>query len=416
MDLQPFPLGNRWSDLVDYDGDGVELRSPKTKKRKNPKSNNSTTKFPELPNPTPIKNYDIPKYITVKSTDLNNPLSKHSVFAIKKAIDAISTKIEKISMLRDNSLLILTKSKRVAELFIKTKNLGGFCPVEIAYHLNLNFCKATIFDKNLINVSDQEILDDLKNQGVVQIYKFLNKEKQPSGSILLTFDMFEVPKRVDIAWYSVSTREFFPNPMRCRNCQKLGHTQKRCKGNPICQNCNLPDHSEPKTDCSRIMCANCLKEHPSSSTECPSYQMEKKILKIKTINKISMGQARRKYADLVNKQKEEIAKATADTSFSETLKKPSPNSNQTQPLIKKQSPTIQNNSSQLSDNHNTNSTKSINHTQNNEAAADGSPNIFKNFSNSPELLSTLNKYANTKPIINKHLNLLSSESESAMEE
>ena len=109
--------------------------------------------------------------------------------------------------------------------------------------------------------------------------------------------------------------------MRCKVCQKLGHTQKRCKGNPTCNNCNLPDHSNPKTACSRTMCANCLGEHPSSSIDCPTFQQEKKILKIKTKNKISMGQARRKYADIISQQAADNVKATNENSFSETLKK-----------------------------------------------------------------------------------------------
>ena len=430
MSVQQFPSGNRWKDLVDYEGDGDELFVQKNKRKRNTQN---TTSFPNLPPPKSNINYDIPKYIVIKSNHQSNPLQNHSVFAIKKALDAISTNVLKINMLKDNSLLILTKNKKIAEQFIKTTNLGGFCSVSASYHQNLNYCKATIYDRNLINVDEKEILECLKSQGVVEIYKFLNKERKPSGSILLTFDMFEVPKSVDIAWYSIFTREYYPNPMRCRVCQKLGHTNKRCNGNPICNNCNLPEHIDPatktKTDCTRTMCANCLGEHPSSHAECPSYQQEKAILKLKIKNKISLAAARSKYAHIIKTQIEDQEKANSANSYSETLKNSNPpnsttpNQNSKNNVQQTTSSTPPSSTNQLlnkSKNHNT-TTKNTNlplsnltttsfsasssskSTLTNSNSGDDSPNfnkthpMFKKFSNSAELLSSLsNKYVNKK--------------------
>ena len=73
-------------------------------------------------------------------------------------------------MLRDGSLLILAKTQKIADKFIKTTNFGGLCPVSISYHATLNSYQGTIYDRNLINVCEEEILTDLNDQGVLKIH------------------------------------------------------------------------------------------------------------------------------------------------------------------------------------------------------------------------------------------------------
>ena len=83
--------------------------------------------------------------------------------------------------------------------------------------------------------------------------------------------------------------------MRCRNCQLLGHTTKRCKGNTSCETCNLPPHNPD--NCTRVSCANCFEDHPSSSKECKRYQQARETLKIKTLKKCSMAEAKKLYKE-----------------------------------------------------------------------------------------------------------------------
>ncbi|XP_017472371.1 PREDICTED: uncharacterized protein LOC108363506 [Rhagoletis zephyria] len=269
------------------------LNSPKCKRKK---SSNAKESFPSLPIPTKNHNQSDPKFVVIKSTDSSHSLSKYSVFAKKKALDGISTEYSSVSILRDGSLLVLTKSNKVAEKFLKCKNFGGLCPVSIDLHGTLNTCKGTIFDLNPANTDEQEILDGLKSQGVVAVYKFTkiqNGEKVPTGRIVLTFNLYKVPADIDIAWYSVKVEEYFPTPMRCLNCQLLGHTTKKCNNNRTCETCNFPPH-HPEV-CLRTMCANCLGAHSASYKDCPLYEQQKQILKIKTQNKCSYNEARRLY-------------------------------------------------------------------------------------------------------------------------
>ncbi|XP_017463355.1 PREDICTED: uncharacterized protein LOC108356763 [Rhagoletis zephyria] len=115
----------------------------------------------------------------------------------------------------------------------------------------------------------------------------------PTGKMVLSFDLYHLPKTLDVAWYKVKVKPYFPNPMRCRNCQRLGHTKNRCSNAATCEGCNLPPHQP--TTCTRDQCANCCDTHPSSDKNCPRFKQMKDVLQIKTIHKCSLGEAFKKY-------------------------------------------------------------------------------------------------------------------------
>ena len=156
---------------------------------------------------------------------------------------------------------------------------------------SLNYTKGTIYTPYLNNVSDDEIVSELASQSVVEIYKFtrnIDGKQIPSGVILISFDLYNLPDKINVSWHSVKVREYIPNPMRCKNCQLLGHTSKRCQNPTSCVNCNLPPHLQ----CTRTYCANCAEKHPASAKECQQFIQQKEILTIKTTKKCSMREAR----------------------------------------------------------------------------------------------------------------------------
>ncbi|XP_055918565.1 uncharacterized protein LOC129950665 [Eupeodes corollae] len=253
----------------------------------------STSNFPLLPNVSNLKN---PRFILISPKDeKKQPLSEISVFILNKAIDGVSKEYENISLLRDGNILILTKSQSIADKFLKISNLGQV-PVTVTLHSSLNSSKGIVYAPCLINIKEEEIVNELKQQGVTDVYKFQKKTDngmRPSGLMLFTFDRYNYPPTIDIAWYKTKVQEYIPNPMRCKNCQILGHTAKRCTNKKICEICSLLAHEN--LECTQIKCANCSNDHASSSKTCPKYLQSKEILTIKTRNKCSMGEAKRIY-------------------------------------------------------------------------------------------------------------------------
>ena len=81
-------------------------------------------------------------------------------------------------------------------------------------------------------MSEVEIRDELKDQGVVGVNRVtLKKEGKviPTNTLFLTFGSLELPKEITVGYLKVKVALFVPNPMRCFNCNKFGHTSQRCK-------------------------------------------------------------------------------------------------------------------------------------------------------------------------------------------
>ena len=49
-------------------------------------------------------------------------------------------------------------------------------------------------------------------------------EKVPTNTLFLTFNTPYLPKEITVGYLKVNVALFVPNPMRCFNCNKFGHT------------------------------------------------------------------------------------------------------------------------------------------------------------------------------------------------
>lgn len=215
----PPKLGdNRFSLLAD---------APRAKKKRS--NQNILEVFPELP----IIRKPDPKFVVISATSGDKNLQQHSCFSVHRALKLICSDILSVSELRDGNLLLLIGNKSSAEKLLTTKALPGICSIECKYHSNLNSTKGTIYAPYLNEIPDAEIIDELSSQGVIDIYKYQKKNPdgvmKPCGVILITFDRYCIPEKLDISWHKVKVRQYYPNPMRCKNCQLLGHTKKLCK-------------------------------------------------------------------------------------------------------------------------------------------------------------------------------------------
>ena len=45
----------------------------------------------------------------------------------------------------------------------------------------------------------------------------------PTGAAIFTFDFINRPEKIKFGQGIVNVDEFIPHPMRCLNCQRLGH-------------------------------------------------------------------------------------------------------------------------------------------------------------------------------------------------
>ena len=64
----------------------------------------------------------------------------------------------------------------------------------------------------------------------------------PTNTLFLTFGSPELPKEITVGHLKVKAALFVPNPIRCFNCNKSGHTSQRCKVAAKFQWCGKDKH------------------------------------------------------------------------------------------------------------------------------------------------------------------------------
>lgn len=268
--------------------------SPKRKKNNDFNINNSFDfpKFIQKQNSN-SKKQQSPKYIVIKSKINDKPLQNFNIFLLSKALESISSEpLQKITFTRDGNLLILTRNETQANKFLKTTTLSGLIPVEISLHTTLNITKGVIFCPSLKELSEKEITDGLRDQGVVEckkITKYNDGKTENTPLHILHFNQFSLPREIKIGFLNCKVEPFIPTPIQCKNCFKLGHTKKYCNGNESCEICSSTTH-EP-SPCTKIECVNCKHPHRSNNKKCPVIQQRQEILRIKTINNCTYREA-----------------------------------------------------------------------------------------------------------------------------
>lgn len=246
--------------------------------------------------------YEFAEFYIMKREDQGTDLSSVSPFYIEAAIKNQAGDGAMVKRLKDGTLLIRAKSEAQTKRLLAIKKLGNHeYNVSVKEHGSLNETQGIIYCRDSIFLTEQEIEDGLnaQNQKVSKVYKMKkmhNKVLVDSGLCIITFKSTNLPENIKFGFLQINVDTYIPNPMKCKNCFRFGHTKKKCNGNRVCVSCSESFH-EPTT-CSDIKCINCGGLHTNTSKECPIYKREHEIQKIKVLERISYIDAKRKYAGL----------------------------------------------------------------------------------------------------------------------
>ena len=185
-----------------------------------------------------------PRFIVMTSASEEKPLSKLSPFAVQKGFQAIAGTLKSTKRLRDGSFLVECSRRAQAENLLKTTTFVDR-PVHVSMHKTLNSSRGVIRCRELSLLSEAEIGEELKSQGVVEVHRVTVKKEGkviPTNTLFLTFNRPDMPKELRVGYLKVKVDLFIPNPLRCFNCNKFGHTSQRCKTTAKCQRCGKDKH------------------------------------------------------------------------------------------------------------------------------------------------------------------------------
>ena len=104
--------------------------------------------------------------------------------------------VKSVKKLRNQTLLVETTRKSQTENLLRTKTFFNL-PVQVSEHKTLNSSKGIIRDRALKGESDDNIRENLQEQGVIAAKRFKVKKGHDfvdTNTILLTFNSVVPPK------------------------------------------------------------------------------------------------------------------------------------------------------------------------------------------------------------------------------
>ena len=183
--------------------------------------------------------------------------------------------------------------------------LMGSIPVKVTPHWTLNWRKFVIKCVELDNIDEEEIKNELEPHEIIAV-------KRISGRFSLyamTIKGQDIPEKINIGYLKKETRPYIPNPQRCFQCQKFGHTKNSCKGKAVCAGCGEEGHNvddwwyDPK-------CVNCEGDHRAISKDCPIWKQEEDIVTLKYRENISIADAWKRVQPISDPSKNSYASVT----------------------------------------------------------------------------------------------------------
>jgi hypothetical protein len=254
-------------------------------------------------------------YVSIETINYDKKAAALPVVMMKKFIEQYFPGTKEMTKTRDGRVIILTRDETVAQrAILNAKRFYEMCDIEVKPMDSMNSTTGTIFDRDLLTATVEEIRAELSIHKVTKVERIERKvgdQMVPSGLHIITFACRELPETVTAFFMRIRVQQYYPNPMRCIRCCKYGHTKNWCGSKEeYCKECGQLRHANT---CEKKKCRNCPEddaknEHGSFDPKCPVRLDEIKIIRMKVDCGISLAMARKKFEDA--KVKMTFAEAT----------------------------------------------------------------------------------------------------------
>lgn len=260
------------------------------------------------------------KYVIIEGDENIKDINSIHPFMLKKFLESNFPGFTELKKLKDGKCMFKTGTMAQANKFsgdlIDMYDVGK---VRVNCMNNMNEVRGVIIGKELMHLTEDQIKEavlPLKVTEVRRIKRQLNGSLIESPVHVITFDQSELPKEIKIVNFVYHPRLYIPSPYQCMKCLEHGHSAKFCKADDVlCRLCSAKKEENHK--CTEKSCKNCPTEtndHSPTSNECPVYQFEKIVQKMRVQKKISYKQAKHELLKMI-----ESKLNINEKSFSQTL-------------------------------------------------------------------------------------------------
>ena len=181
--------------------------------------------------------------IEAPEPDHSLSLSKLSPFALGKALQAQIGTLKTVKRLQRGHILVETEKQNYSRMLLGLTQLAGV-PVR-SPHRSLNTSRGVIRSRNIADCNTEEIVEELQPQGVTAasiIHVRDGDSRRRTNTVILTFASPQPPKHITAGYFRVPLEPYIPNPLRCYDCQKYGHSSRACKSTALCVHCGESGH------------------------------------------------------------------------------------------------------------------------------------------------------------------------------
>ncbi|GFW94801.1 uncharacterized protein TNCV_4248411 [Trichonephila clavipes] len=180
-----------------------------------------------------------------------------SPFLIEKAITGAIGEVKSIRKMRSGDLFLEVSSSNQATALIKLQKLAHL-DLTVAPHTNLNFSRGVISPADFLNVSTEEIKENMKAQKVCDVRRItIRRDGQVLNTkhLILTFSTPDLPQTVKMAYIRCPVRPYIPTAALL-SVPTIRPLENVCRGQPTCPRCGESGHDS--VDCTKKeQCLNC---------------------------------------------------------------------------------------------------------------------------------------------------------------
>jgi len=223
----------------------------------NNRNNNTGASGTSINRTTVLESF--PQHIILESTQSDNQLTKLSPFVVSKALQAAVRTLSGVKRLQNGTILVSTDNLSYSRKLLDMTNLHGV-PIKASPHRTLNHSKGIIRCAQLKTCTTDEIVEELKSQGVTHCFNPSTRDSSKTNTFILTFSSTQPTKHLSVGFLHVSLEKYIPNPIRCFRCQKFGHGTKTCRREITCARCGDTGHDHKNCQ-NPVKCANCGEHH-----------------------------------------------------------------------------------------------------------------------------------------------------------
>ncbi|KAM7313523.1 uncharacterized protein ISCGN_003385 [Ixodes scapularis] len=137
-------------------------------------------------------------------------------------------------------LLIQINTKQQSDALLALNSISDN-RVTVTAHRTLNTVQGVIFEDDLLDTPEKEVVEVLATQGVTAARRITLRRdgvELKTKHIVLTFESTSLPEVVRAGYLQCRVRPYVPNSLRCFKCQRFGHGSRSCRGTNKCAKCS----------------------------------------------------------------------------------------------------------------------------------------------------------------------------------